>query len=107
VKKALMLVSITLIAACSSYKPIVPAQSDADYAAQIIPGITLAELNQGKAIFEESCHKYHSLKKLFTKSEDEIKSALPKMAKRARIYSKQEDLVLKYLLTMSTVQHPK
>jgi cytochrome c5 len=106
-KKVLIVVSITLLVACASYKPIVPVQSDADRAANKIPGTTLADLNQGKAIFEDKCHKCHSLKKPFSKSEKDIEDAMPKMAKRAKIDSQQEDLVLKYLLTMSTVQLPK
>jgi mono/diheme cytochrome c family protein len=106
-KKVLVIVSIILLVGCASYKPVAPAQNDADRATVKIPGTTLADLNQGKAIFEEKCHKCHSLKKPFTKSEEEIKSALPKMAKRAKIDSKQEDLVLKYLLTMTTDQNPK
>jgi hypothetical protein len=106
-KKILVIVSICLLAACTVYKPIVPSQGDADRAAQKFPGTTLADLNQGEAIFEKSCKKCHSLKKPFRKSEEEIRSVLPKMAKRAKIDDKQQDLVLKYLLTMNSVQQAK
>jgi len=106
-KKVLVIITISFLVACASYKPIVPAQSDAERSATIIPETTLEDLNQGKAIFENRCHKCHSLKKPFTKSNEEIRTALPKMAKKAKIDSKQEELVLKYLLTMNNVPQPK
>lgn len=103
-KKVLVTVSAILLVACVTYKPIAPSQSDADRAALNNPEITLADLNQGKAIFEKKCHKCHSLKKPFHKSVDEIEAALPKMAKRAKLDSLQENLVLNYLLTMTVAQ---
>jgi len=104
-KKTASLLSVCfLLIACASYKPIAPSQTDATRAAQQFPGTTLADLEQGKSIFEQSCNKCHSLKKPFTKDAETIKQVLPKMAKRAKIDSKQEDLVLKYLLTMNQVK---
>lgn len=102
-KKLLVLVSMALLVACAAYKPISPMQSDVERAAKSNPEITLAALNEGKAIFEKSCHKCHSLKKPFHKTADEIEMALPRMAKRAKLDSHEEDLVLQYLLTMTTV----
>lgn len=102
-KKLLVLAFVIFLVACAAYKPLTPSQSDADRASKSIPGITLADLNQGKAIFQKSCHKCHSLKKPFNKTPDEIEMALPKMAKRAKLDKQQEDLVLKYLLTMTSV----
>ncbi len=104
-KKIIVIIGITLLVACATYKPIAPTQSDADRAAKMSPGTTLADLNQGKAIFEKSCHKCHSLKRPFRKDPDVIEAVLPKMAKRAKLDSKQEDLVLKYLLTMVPQQN--
>lgn len=106
-KKTLFVISIMVLVACAAYKPMIPAQTDADRAAQKFPGTTLAELNEGKAIFEGNCNKCHSLKKPFKKTEEEVRNVLPKMAKKAKIDSKQEDLVLKYLLTMKSVQPQK
>jgi cytochrome c5 len=102
-KKVIVVLFIMVLMACAAYKPLAPTQSDADRAAKSNPGITLDNLNEGKAIFEDKCHKCHSLKKPFNnKSEDELKAALPIMAKRAKLDSHQEDLVLQYLLTMTT-----
>ena len=106
-KKILIIALISVLAACASFKPMAPAQSDADRAAQKFPGTTLADLTEGKSIFETKCHKCHSLKKPFGKSDEAIEKSLPRMAKRANIDSKQQDMVLKYLLTMNTVQKQK
>jgi mono/diheme cytochrome c family protein len=102
-KMVFVVVSMMALVACAAYKPLTPTQSDADRAAKSNPSITLANLNEGKTIFETKCHKCHSLKKPFNdKSEDELRAALPIMGKRAKLDSRQEDLVLQYLLTMTT-----
>jgi cytochrome c5 len=100
-KKGLVILSVAFLVACASTSPMVPTQKDADRAAKEIPGITLADLNEGKAIFEESCRKCHSLKKPFNKTDEEIKDAMPRMAKRAKIDERQSELVYHYLVTMS------
>jgi len=102
-----VLCASVLFIACASYKPLAPGAADATRAAEKFPGTTLADLEQGKSIFEQNCNKCHSLKKPFTKDEETIKSVLPKMAKRAKIDSRQEDLVLKYLLTMNSAGKSK
>ena len=106
-KKFLVIGSMALLVACAAYKPLTPTQRDVERAAKYTPGITLEDLNEGKVIFEASCHKCHSLKKPFHKTEEEIATALPKMAKRAKLDSKQRDLVLNYLLTMTTADSTK
>ena len=106
-KLILVTLSLLIMVACASYKPLVPSQSDADRVAKNKPGITLADLNLGKAIFEMKCHKCHSLKRPFTKTEDVIEAVLPKMAKRAKLDSHQEELVLNYLVTMVSAQPSK
>ena len=106
-KKFIVVLFVSVVTACASFKPLTPTQSDADRAAIKYPGATLADLNEGKSIFELKCHKCHSLKKPFNKSEAIIQSALPRMAKKAKIDSRQEELVLKYLLTMNLVAQPK
>ncbi len=77
-----------------------PSQTDAERASQKYPGTTLADLTEGKSIFEHSCKKCHSLGKPFNNSAETVEAVLPKMAKRAKLDTKQEALVLKYLLTM-------
>lgn len=103
-KKIITLLLISVFAGCAAYKPITPLQGDAVRASQKFPGTTLADLQEGRSIFESSCSKCHSLKKPFKKSEEIVRSAMPRMAKRAKLDSKQEDLVLKYLVTMKSGQ---
>ncbi len=100
-KKTLVLILSILLVACASYKPITPTQSDVEKASTFSTGVTIDDLNQGKAIFETKCHKCHSLKRPFRKSGDEIEAALPKMAKRAKLDGHQEELVLNYLLAVN------
>ncbi len=103
-KKTLTFLSFLLIVSCAAYKPLTPSQTDANRAQQKFPGTTLADLEQGKSIFEHSCNKCHSLKKPFTNDEATVRQVLPKMAKRAKLDNHQEDLVLKYLLTMKSAK---
>ena len=106
-KQILIMLSIAFLVSCASTSPMVPTQKDAERAAKEIPGITLADLNEGKAIFEQSCRKCHTLKKPFNKTDEEIKDAMPRMAKRAKIDEKQSELVYHYLVTMSDGKHSK
>ena len=106
-KKIITLLFISVLFACAAYKPHIPVQADAERAAQKYPGATLADLEQGRAIFEEKCHKCHGLKKPFRKDEVKIAKVLPRMAHRAKLDSKQEALVLEYLTTMTPVGKSK
>jgi cytochrome c5 len=101
-KKVLIILSVAFMIACASTSPMTPAQGDADRAAKEIPGITLADLNEGQSTFEQKCRKCHTLKKPFRKTDEEIADAIPRMAKRAKLDSRQQELVLNYLVTMST-----
>ena len=100
-KKLIAFLFISSLVACAAYKPIPLSTADAARAAKDFPGTTMADLEKGKSIFEESCHKCHSLKKPFKKDPATIKRVLPTMAKRAKLDSQQEELVRKYLLTMN------
>jgi len=106
-KKVISILWVAVFASCAAYKPIVPTQADADRAAQKIPGTTLADLTEGKSLFEQHCDKCHSLKRPFKHSEDEVGKVLPKMAHKAKLDSRQEELVRKYLLTMNSVAASK
>jgi len=102
-KKIMIAASLSILVACATYKPVVPTQTDADRAAQKYPGITLADLNKGKAIFEERCKKCHSPQRPFNKSEAKVIKALPRMAKKAHLDSEEEKLVTQFVLTMKPV----
>jgi len=101
-KKTLVIMLLVGLAACSSYKPLAPSQSDAERGAQKYPGLSLDDLNKGKAIFEAKCEKCHSLKRPFTVSDKDVENIMPKMAVKANLDHKSADLVLQYLLTMKS-----
>lgn len=67
-KKILFVYCILLFWACSSTL-LRPTQRDADRAASAFPGVTLAELQQGRILYEGQCGKCHALKPLTSKDE--------------------------------------
>ena len=105
-KKTLIILSVIFLAACGSVKLLTPTQADADRAAQKFPGMTLADLNQGKAAFEKNCTMCHSMKNPASKTEDKWRKTVPIMVGRAnkkteRIDSATQESILRYLITMS------
>ncbi len=94
--------SIVFLAACgTAVKTGVPAQSDADRATAKFPGTTLAELNKGKIAYEANCGNCHGLKNPLKYSEEEWRKEVPPMAKKAKVDAATEELILKYVVTMS------
>jgi len=102
-KKSFVILMLLGFAACSAYKPLVPSQNDAERGAQKYPGLTLKDLNKGKAIFEAKCEKCHSLQRPFKATNAEVEKIMPKMAVKANLDHKSADLVLQYLLTMKSM----
>src|ERR1017187_7169934 len=90
----------SIVGACVAYVPLAPSQSDMEWATRKFPGITLEELNNGKALFEQKCKKCHSLARPFRVSEADLLHVMPKMAKKAKIDVKTSDQILKYLEVM-------
>jgi hypothetical protein len=103
-KKLVTITGIIVLTACSSGKLLTPSQADADRGSQKFPGYSLDDLNQGKAIYTANCNKCHKYKVPQSRSEKKWDKVIPKMAKKAKLDSAQESLVLKYVVTMSTVQ---
>jgi cytochrome c5 len=101
-KKILTITGIFILAACSTAKLLTPAQADADRGAQKFTGYTLDELNQGKSIYTAHCNKCHRYKVPESRKEAKWDKVIPKMAKKAKLDSVQQSLVLKYVVTMST-----
>jgi cytochrome c5 len=98
-KKLAVLFILAALVACS--KMLTPTQSDADRAAAKFPGLTLAELNEGKTLYADNCAKCHSLKKPKSRNEEGWRKIVPPMAKKAKITADHEDKILKYVVTMS------
>ncbi|MFM7023088.1 MAG: hypothetical protein ACKOXB_08925 [Flavobacteriales bacterium] len=102
-KKIIVLLSVVVLAACGASKVVVsaPAQSDVDRGAKIFTGLTLNELNQGKTAYEANCGKCHGLKNPVKFTEAQWRKEVPPMAKKAKVDAKTEELILKYVVTMS------
>lgn len=107
-KKISIISTLAILCSCSA-KLITPTQSDVDRVSSNYPGYTLADLNQGKAIFMKNCDECHKLKKPSSQSEAEWLEVVPEMIAKANkkagstiIDAKSQEQLLKYLLTMRT-----
>ena len=101
------LTAIALLTACGA-KLAALTQADADRGAKTIPGLTLAQLNEGQSLFKMKCSQCHPLKNPTSRTADEWRKVVPKMAAQAeRRANKQkidpaaQEKILKYLVTMS------
>jgi len=101
---------LMVLAACSTVKLVQPTQADADRGVQKYSNLTLADLNQGKTIYEQECALCHGLKNPASKNEDQWKKIVPNMVEKVNkkkgkvaIDQKSEEILLQYLITMSTV----
>ena len=110
-KKTMFVLAITVLAACGTNKVLTHSQLDVDRGAKKYQGLTLADLNQGKMIYEKSCGNCHGLKKIESRNEEQWKSIVPDMVKKTNkkagkeeINSDQQQVLLKYLITMSEVK---
>lgn len=105
------LIPITIIAifiGCAGSKMLVPTQADADRAKDKFPNITVADLSEGKILYEEKCTTCHGLYKPNSQSTEAWNRIVPEMTRKAnknttKIEPKQEKLILQYLVTMGEV----
>jgi hypothetical protein len=106
-KKYIYFTAVIFVFSCRPLLLIDPGQKDIARADEKFPGTTLEDLQKGKKIFESNCNKCHSLKMPFRVTEERIYKVLPVMAKRAKLDAKEEDLVLRYLITIHPEQTKK
>jgi mono/diheme cytochrome c family protein len=106
-KKSSIVILLVVFTACS-VKLIPPAQSDVDRVSNQYPGYTLADLNQGKALFETTCNRCHGLKNPTSRGEDKWKEIVPEMVRKLNkkkgtvvVDEQQQELIVRYLVTMS------
>ncbi len=100
---------LMVLAACSTVKLVQPTQADAERGAQKFSNLTLADLSQGKATYEQNCNLCHGLKNPASKNEDQWKKIVPNMVAKVNkkkgkvaIDQKSEEILFQYLITMST-----
>jgi cytochrome c5 len=105
--KLAALVGATALVACSaSFVPATPTQADADRLTAKYPGATLADLQEGKRLFEANCDNCHKLKNPAKHTEAHWKKTVPRMAGKANkhgeaIDAKTQELITRYLVAMA------
>lgn len=108
-KKQLLLLATLALASCTATKfiPMDLSQTDADRVAASFPGITTADLNRGKQLYEIECSKCHKLKDPVKWDETKWRKIVPAMAAKAKKKAKKEvitpemqDLILKYAVAV-------
>ncbi len=106
-KKCIGAFAIVFLIACGSAKLLLPTQADADRGAQKFSGLTLAELNEGKSLYEMNCAACHGLKRPASQSEREWNKIVPEMVGKVNkeagkevIDAHKQQVILNYLVTM-------
>lgn len=104
-KYTIFLSVLFFLAACSA-KLYTPIQADIDRVSSKFSGYSLADLQEGKNIFEQNCSACHPLKKPTSRTEEQWNKIVPEMvkkvngkAKKEQISPAQQELVLRYLVT--------
>jgi cytochrome c5 len=105
-KKLHIIAASALLTACFSAKLATPSESDVARVSNKYPNYTLANLNAGKVLYEENCGVCHGLKNPTSRNEEKWNKIVPRMVKKVnrktvKIDEGQQELILKYLVTMS------
>lgn len=107
-KRLIILTSFSLfIVSCAGLQLATPTQADVDRMEETYPELTVAELIEGKGLYEDKCSRCHGLKDPVAFSNEEWNRIVPNMANKARgrqisLTSEQEQSILRYLETMSS-----
>lgn len=92
---------------------LIPKQRDANAGAAKFPGLTLAQLKEGRAMFKHKCSQCHPAKRPVSRDEATWRHIVPIMAAKAQKKGKEEispadqEIILKYLITMSDAHRKK
>ncbi len=103
-KKLIIFLAVLLPSCAAKLMP--PAESDLARVAAKYPGVTLANLQDGKRLYETKCTQCHGAKKPSSQTVEGWQKIVPGMAEEAKKKGKQEitagdqDLILKYLIAM-------
>ena len=97
---------LAILSACSA-KLMVPTQADADRGTAKFPGVTLAQLTDGKKLYEDNCGTCHALINPKSESEKEWREMVPLMSAKVNkkagsevLDAKKQELILQYVLVM-------
>lgn len=106
-KKAIYLSIGVLAVGCAITKNTGPTQSDVDRVASKFPNYSLAELNEGKQLYENNCGLCHALHKPTSLDEQGWRKIVPPMVSKTNkktgntLDAKAEEKILRYVITMS------
>ena len=110
-KRILFVAVLFFVAACSSTKSTGSKSSSGDDVARgaaKFPGYTQEEFSRGNGIYTKYCNACHGLKDPQLYNEEALRSIVPNMVVKTNkklgmvIDDKDEQTLLKYLITMST-----
>jgi cytochrome c2 len=100
-KKTLVIIALVGLAACASQKMLTPTEADATAAASKFPGTTLADLQEGKTLYEANCQKCHGLKNPQKFTETQLDQIVPSMAAKAKVDKATETKIHHYMVALS------
>ncbi|MGV3596403.1 MAG: hypothetical protein ACO1PI_00970 [Bacteroidota bacterium] len=105
-KKTIVIGLFAVLSACSA-KILMLTQADADRGAVKFPGVTVAQLTEGKKLYEDNCGSCHALINPKSESESEWRGMVPVMAAKVNkkagsevLDAKEQELILQYVLVM-------
>lgn len=101
----------SFLIACGATKLATPSQVDMDRLSTIYPDYTLADMLEGKALYENNCAGCHKLYQPTDKSAEGWKNIVPKMVVKVNANGKvldaaKQDLILKYVTGMCSANPP-
>ena len=101
----IVVISIFCLTSCGATLT-APTQADADRGAKKFPGLTMTELAEGQNLFKAKCSQCHGLKNPTSRTEEQWRKVVPKMAGKAerkankeKIDAAAQEKILKYLIT--------
>lgn len=106
--KKIFVIAMVVAAACGGSRMAMPNENNVAWAAQKYPGTTLADLKEGRSLYETNCGKCHVLKAPNSRTEEQWNNIVPIMARKAKITGvREENLILRYVVTMGAATSNK
>lgn len=83
----------------SGKKTVPHAKSELEIAQSKWPGTSENDLKEGKTIFETKCTRCHASKEIVTRTEENWRRNIDKMAPKAKLSAEEKDKLTKYVLS--------
>ena len=107
-KKVLFILSAIIFISCASTKITTPTDADVQRGKATYPDLTMEAVNTGKMHFEQQCANCHKLKNPASKTTEQWKKTVPRMAAKAEkkagkmvIDQPTQESILRYLAAMA------